>query len=243
MQFTKRFGQKSLIILTGLLVPYFHACLVGAVQIKEYSLPTARSLPAGITSGPDGALWFTEFKANKIGRIDPATHIVTEYPIPTPQSGVAEGITSGSDGAIWFTEGGTGDTDNGANQIGRIDPITHQITEYPTLSQGSGPALIVSGPDGALWFTEQFVNKIGRIDPSNFSRSEYSTPSSDPWGITLGPDNALWFNQCGPNNLSGSSQQLISCKSTLPMGSVGNFRAARTGLSGSTLIITPCTLR
>jgi virginiamycin B lyase len=203
MLFTKRFCLKSLIILTGVLIPHFHACLVGAaVQIKEYPIPSAKGIPVGITSGPDGVLWFTEVNVNKIGRIDPATHIITEYPIPTPKSGAAEGITSGPDGAIWFSEGGTGDTDNGANKIGRIDLTTHQITEYPTLSPGSGPALIVSGPDNAIWFTEQFVNKIGRIDPSNPTDiSEYSTPSSDPWGITLGPDNALWFNQCGPNNL------------------------------------------
>jgi len=204
MLFTKRFCRKSLIILTGVLIPHFHACLVdAAVQINEYPLPKAKGIPVGITSGPDGALWFTEVNANKIGRIDPATHVITEYPIPTPKSGAAEGITSGPDGAIWFSEGGTGDTDNGANKIGRIDLTTHQITEYPTPSQGSGPALIVSGPDNAIWFTEQFAQKIGRIVPSdpNPAVIEYSTPSSDPWGITLGPDGAIWFNECGPNYL------------------------------------------
>jgi virginiamycin B lyase len=37
-------------------------------HFTEFSIPTARSNPIGITSGPDGALWFTEFFANKIGR-------------------------------------------------------------------------------------------------------------------------------------------------------------------------------
>ena len=38
-------------------------------QITEYSMPTANSSAFGITSGPDGALWFTEQGSNQIGRI------------------------------------------------------------------------------------------------------------------------------------------------------------------------------
>jgi virginiamycin B lyase len=35
----------------------------------EYAIPTA-SQPIGITHGPDGAVWFAELAANKIGRLD-----------------------------------------------------------------------------------------------------------------------------------------------------------------------------
>jgi hypothetical protein len=38
---------------------------------REISIPTASSYPEGITSGPDGNLWFTEWAANKIGAIHP----------------------------------------------------------------------------------------------------------------------------------------------------------------------------
>src|SRR5437773_1372460 len=40
---------------------------VGA--IAETAIPTANSLPIGITSGPDSNLWFTENAGNRIGRI------------------------------------------------------------------------------------------------------------------------------------------------------------------------------
>ena len=33
--------------------------------------PTSGSEPYGIASGPDGALWFADFGAGKIGRIHP----------------------------------------------------------------------------------------------------------------------------------------------------------------------------
>ena len=43
-------------------------------QISEYPTPTSASQPWGITTGPDGAVWFTEEAANKIGRIMPSSY-------------------------------------------------------------------------------------------------------------------------------------------------------------------------
>src|SRR5580700_969686 len=79
--------------------------------IVEYPIPTTASSPAGITSGPDGNLWFVETGANKIGKITTAGSI-TEYSIPTASSGPTA-ITQGSDGNLWFIEGST-------SKIGRI---------------------------------------------------------------------------------------------------------------------------
>jgi streptogramin lyase len=47
-------------------------------KITEFAILTAGSLPVGITSGPDGNLWFTESGGNQIGRITPAA--------PSPRS-------------------------------------------------------------------------------------------------------------------------------------------------------------
>jgi hypothetical protein len=45
---------------------------------SAYTIPTAGSMPADITVGPDGAMWFTESATNKIGRITPGGAI-TDY--------------------------------------------------------------------------------------------------------------------------------------------------------------------
>jgi hypothetical protein len=42
-----------------------------ASSITEFPVPTAGSVPRGITAGPDGNLWFIEFVGNKIGRFTP----------------------------------------------------------------------------------------------------------------------------------------------------------------------------
>ena len=82
------------------------AGLSGVVRgqtFTEFAIPTAGSGADSIAAGPDGSLWFTEQVANKIGRITTAGAI-TEFPIPTPFSGLYGGLAAGPDGNLWFTE-------------------------------------------------------------------------------------------------------------------------------------------
>ena len=153
-------------------------------SITQYPVRTIGSAPLGITSGPDGALWFTEYSGNQIGRITTAG-VITEYLVPTAYSD-PYGITLGPDGALWFTE-------YSGNKIGRIT-TAGVITEYLVPTAGSGPRSITAGPDGALWFTEYSGNKIGRITTAGVI-TEFPAPTSGSGlcGITLGPDGALWF--------------------------------------------------
>jgi virginiamycin B lyase len=109
-----------------------------AQTITEYARPTPDSGPLGITAGPDGALWFTEWYKSKIGRI-PTSGTFTEYVVPTANSNPLI-ITVGPGGALWFAESGN-------NKIGRIT-TSGTFTEYP-LSANSEPYIITAGPDGA----------------------------------------------------------------------------------------------
>lgn len=89
----------------------------GAV-LATYPIPTASSSPTEIIGAPDGTLWFTEFKGNKLGRIT-TSGTITEYPIPTPNSG-PWGITTcptqceDAHGRLWFTE-------QNANKVGKLE--------------------------------------------------------------------------------------------------------------------------
>jgi hypothetical protein len=117
----------------------------------------------GITAGPDGNLWVTEFSGQRIGKITPAGTI-TEYPIPTVAS-YPWGITAGPDGNLWFTE-------SNGNNIGKITP-GGTITEYPIPTGGSYPVYITAGPDGNLWFIEYNGNNIGKV--SGLDGGPYTT--------------------------------------------------------------------
>jgi streptogramin lyase len=90
-------------------------------SISEFPLPASNSsngiggIPASITAGHDGSLWFTDSRNNSIGRITP-TGTISEFALPTPQSNPDQ-ITSGRDGKIWITELGV---NGNAGKIGRI---------------------------------------------------------------------------------------------------------------------------
>ena len=65
--------------------------------------------PAGITGGPDGALWFTNGATTRSGGSPlPGGDQLHRTGIRHP-----DGITAGPDGALWFTN-------EGNNSIGRI---------------------------------------------------------------------------------------------------------------------------
>jgi streptogramin lyase len=49
------------------------------VTIREWDVPTKGAHPHDPAVGPDGALWFTEQMANKLGRLDPAAGTFKEY--------------------------------------------------------------------------------------------------------------------------------------------------------------------
>jgi streptogramin lyase len=151
----------------------------------------------GITTGPDGNLWFTEDNADQIGMINPTTHASAEFPTPTASSGPL-GITTGPDGNLWFTE-------FDANQIGMINPTTHASAEFPLPRANSDPEGITTGPDGNLWFTESGADQIGMINPTTHAIAEFPLPTagSRPVEITTGPDGDVWFTE---TSIDGTSK-------------------------------------
>ncbi len=196
---------------------------IPAESMAEFPVPIAGSVPVGITSGPDGALWFVERSGNYVARMTTLGTVTAEYPIPTSGSQPIL-ITTGPDGDFWFTE-------NAGNKIGRLAPTTivtssaetvpadatvtrfgggvytagstipagttlpaGTITEYAVPTPNSGPWGIAQGPDGAMWFTEN-IHQLGRVAPATGAITEFALPSGslNVGGLTNGPDGNLWY--------------------------------------------------
>jgi virginiamycin B lyase len=156
-----------------------------------------------ITSGPDGALWFTaQTQAyGAIGRITTAG-MVSWFPGPLFDT-YPNNIASGPDGALWYTVVSLGNPD----AIGRLT-TTGTSTQYSLGGYASpepGANAISPGPDGAMWFTLFGRPSIGRITPSgNINQFPLRLTGSNFDGITAGPDGALWFTSY---TLSASGKQ------------------------------------
>ena len=160
-----------------------HGSTPTASMITEFVIPTLGSHPQDMVVGPDGNLWFTEFRGDKIGRITPRGAL-TEFAIPVP--GFTGLIVAASDGALWFQE-------YGHLEIGRVTvngTVQMFASLFPTVR--SYPQFMVAGTDGALRFTEASGNKIGRITPSGSSPSFLSRqPNSSQDVSSAGPDGNL----------------------------------------------------
>ena len=152
---------------------------------RSFEVPTARSRPQALTVGPDGALWFVEGTANKVGRLT-TTGTFTEYPIPE-NVGRPRSIAAGSDGALWFTE-------TMENRIGRVT-TNGEFKDYPLPVEKALPQAIAAGPDGALWFSGS--RSIGRITTRGKMKMFPEPDGVTPMVIVAGPDRALWFTGIG----------------------------------------------
>jgi hypothetical protein len=112
--------------------------------VSQFSLPTAAAGPTEIALGPDAALWFSESSADQIGRIDPVSHAVMEFPLAKGSG--PQGIVAGPDGAIWFTE-------FGRDRIGRLSLASSTpspTTTPPTTTTTAPTTMPRSRPDPQL---------------------------------------------------------------------------------------------
>jgi streptogramin lyase len=157
-------------------------------------LPVAAS-PRGITTGPDGRIWFTEWDttpghSDLIGRITPLPGsglLDFEHPVMPTTNGRPVRIRSGPDGNLYFSEV------NG-NKIGRV--TVAGVVSEPYSTPGRNPRGITTGPDGNLWYAG--ANQVGRIVPGGsppFAEFPCPRPACDPYEITPGPDGKLWFTE------------------------------------------------
>ncbi len=157
----------------------------------EYVLPMG-SEPFGVTTGPDGNIWFTDEGTSKIGKTT-TSGTITEYALPAGSS--PHGIVKGPDNNLWFS-------DRGSSKIGKIT-TAGVITEY-ALPTKSWPEHIAVGPDSNLWFVDKGTAKVGKITTAGVITEYALAATSEPEGITAGPDGNLWFTNFINNKLAAT---------------------------------------
>jgi virginiamycin B lyase len=159
--------------------------------ITEFPLAPG-SQPFDLATGVDGAVWFTEFGRDMVGRI---TRDGTIREFPVPGGGAPQSITVGPDRALWFSMG------NG-DKIGRI--TTQGMLKQFDIPSVSFPNDITTGSDGNIWFAEGDANKIVKMLPTPpFTMTEYQVPTgnSNPVGLAAGTDGNLWFAEQAGNKI------------------------------------------
>jgi len=125
-------------------------------QMTEYPIPPPGT-PFDITTGPDGALWFTDTSLQQIGRITVSGQIV-EYPVDPGYDGLLY-ITPGADGTLWFLN--IYDSDYG--ELGQITTSGEFVGYYIV---GGFSNALATGPDGAIWIGNWYSGVIEQVFPT-----------------------------------------------------------------------------
>ena len=130
-----------------------------------------------------GSIWVSNYEANTVTRIDPATNQVVAT---IAVGGAPTDVVAGA-GSIWVSNRSGG-------SISRIDPVTNQeiaritVNMAGSASQRIRPGELAAGGD-AVWVTDENGSALYRIDPaSNAVASHLIFPAGN---VVLG-DGVLW---------------------------------------------------
>jgi virginiamycin B lyase len=157
------------------------------VTFKEWVTPTLGQRSRDPVQADDGSIWWAGQFGNLIGRLDPKTGEMKEYPLPPMAK--PHSVWLDDKGMAWYTGNMNG-------TIGKVDPATGKVTEYKMPDPAAkDPHTAVFDKKGILWFTLQNSNMVGRLDPASgdIKLVTLATPNSKPYGIKIDADGAPWF--------------------------------------------------
>jgi virginiamycin B lyase len=128
------------------------------MEIKEYPLPSPDARPRRIAITPDDAIWYTDYPRGYIGRFDPATGQVKEWPSPGGAKSMPYGIAS-TGNVLWYSESGVR-----PNTLVRFDPKTEKFQSWIIPSGGGVVRHMMGTPEGDVLLACSGVNRVAFVD-------------------------------------------------------------------------------
>jgi streptogramin lyase len=134
--------------------------------VTEYDLKRPTTEPHDILVDKEGSVWYTDFGEMFIGKLDPKTLKVTEYPIKKFKDKAPTGLLSidfDKDGKIWFDTMYQG-------ALGALDPKTGNIAYYPLPPEYNDDRVQLNFTglhhevDGKVWTKSVGTQDIFRLD-------------------------------------------------------------------------------
>ena len=159
------------------------------VIITEYDLPRKEIQPHDVIVDPDGMVWYSHFSEQFLGKLDPNTGKVTDYPIPVQKPDHPKGtldLEIDPDGLIWIgLMYQTG--------VATFDPKTEKFRIYPLPKEWQTDAtqqshFSVAGmkADGKVWVKNSDRSQVMKLDPVSGTYENlgsFKMPTGRPIGI------------------------------------------------------------
>jgi streptogramin lyase len=179
---------------------------IGKKIVNSYTVPATNASLQGITTAPNGTIWFAETTAKKLGRIIPcqtgSCNVIDYGPPPSIEITFPIQLAVDRGGVVWFT-------DHGRGQFGSFNPSTGEWRVFGIgyCSESYNPDCPVGLPNvmsldsnGMIWFAEHFAGRVAKYDLTTGSLTEYFVPATTipyVWWMWPGPGNLVWFTAFG----------------------------------------------
>lgn len=235
------------------------------VLITEYDLPEKTRQPHDVFVDSDGIVWYISFGEQVLGKLDPKTGKVTEFPVPIlkPQSPKGElALRADQDGNLWIAmmyqgavarfdkktekfqtwslpadlnkdytqitevnatqsrvDGKVWLNDSGTYTLYRLDPATGKFETFKPFPDPSPNVYDISpDPQNNVYFTVFGADQIGRVDAKTGEISTYKTPTakSNPRRGELDPRGQFWFGEFGGNRIGMFDTKTLAFKEWTP---------------------------
>jgi virginiamycin B lyase len=163
----------------------------GEIEVFE---ATRGSGPYGITSTPEGSIYYASLANNHIARVDVQTGEATVLEPPTPGQG-ARRVWSDSQGRIWVSEWNAG-------QVAVYDPSDESWQEWKLPGDNPQAYAVFVDDQDMIWLTDFGGNAIVRFDPANEAFDVFPLPSPNASvRQLLGRPGEVWGAESGVDKL------------------------------------------
>lgn len=150
--------------------------------------------PYGITTTPNGEVWYASLAGDHIAKIDTVSGDALVVPPPRPGVGPRR-IWSDSKGLLWVSLWNTG-------EVGRYDPMAKAWKVWPLPKSKQGCYAVFVDDKDKVWLTDWPANAIVRFDPVTEKFESFaSNRSNSSVRQMLGRPGELWGAESGTDRL------------------------------------------
>ena len=162
-------------------------------EIQVFEAPRGRG-PYGITTTPDGSVYYASLANSYVGQIDPQTGEATVLEPPTSGQG-ARRVWSDSHGRIWVSEWDAG-------QVAVYNPADNSWREWKLPGDRPQAYAVYVDDQDIVWLSDFGANALVRFDPEieSFTVFELPSPNAAVRQI-LGRPGEIWGAESGADKL------------------------------------------
>ncbi len=163
----------------------------GAMEI--FDAPNGAG-PYGITTTPNGSIYYASLAGSYVGLVDTKTGKVTVLEPPTADQG-SRRVWSDSDGNIWVSEWNAG-------KLGMYDRQMDLWKEWKLPGDNPKPYAVYVDTDDKVWISDFGSNSMYRFDPldESFDKFDIPSPGANVRQI-LGIEGEIWGAESGSDRL------------------------------------------